>query len=353
MEQRYRWRARPLLRFTNATSGVREERIQEQWAIINLRVRKRGLSTGVTTYGDKTRRRVARRSWPEEARALVFIPMPQPPACIFSATRYSRPSTLVTDTTIRTNLRIVPLSLSLSRAFSVPPSPRIITRGRRERVPFVIAELYLGRWLIRTIGTAVRGSGSAEERGGGDGYQRSGLGLASRPCLSVAPSSFKRIVMDGAARSNAPSNHPLSRDEGREKETSSSSPSLSRIASSLVLPSPSTLSLSSVPVCQSIDIRNTVRQFSRLKGCRLVEGFVQILLIDNAEPSEYTNISFPELREITGYLLLYRYPFPRRINNTARFIRSNIRIARMNRRGGGGGRGGSWQDSGTTVPFSN
>lgn len=242
---------------------------------------------------------------------------------------------------------------SLSRAFSVPPSPRIITRGRRERVSFVIAELYLGRWLIRTIGTAVRGSGSAEERGGGDGYQRSGLGLASRPCLSVAPSSFKRIVMDGAARSNAPSNHPLSRDEGREKETSSSSPpSLSRIVSSLVLPSPSTLSLSSVPVCQSIDIRNTVRQFSRLKGCRLVEGFVQILLIDNAEPSEYTNISFPELREITGYLLLYRYPFPRRINNTARFIRSNIRIARMNRRGGGGG-GGSWQDSGTTVPFSN
>ncbi|XP_076760117.1 insulin-like receptor-like [Xylocopa sonorina] len=59
-------------------------------------------------------------------------------------------------------------------------------------------------------------------------------------------------------------------------------------------------------VCQSIDIRNSVRYFSRLKGCRLVEGFVQILLIDNAEPSEYANISFPELKEITGYLLLYR-----------------------------------------------
>lgn len=62
----------------------------------------------------------------------------------------------------------------------------------------------------------------------------------------------------------------------------------------------------SVTVCQSIDIRNSVRYFSRLKGCRLVEGFVQILLIDNAEPSEYANISFPELKEITGYLLLYR-----------------------------------------------
>ncbi|XP_012136523.2 insulin-like receptor-like isoform X2 [Megachile rotundata] len=59
-------------------------------------------------------------------------------------------------------------------------------------------------------------------------------------------------------------------------------------------------------VCQSIDIRNYVHHFSRLKGCRLVEGFVQILLIDNAEPSEFVNISFPELKEITGYLLLYR-----------------------------------------------
>lgn len=36
------------------------------------------------------------------------------------------------------------------------------------------------------------------------------------------------------------------------------------------------------------------------------QGFVQILLIDNAEPSEYANVSFPELKEITGYLLLYR-----------------------------------------------
>ncbi|KAK1131016.1 hypothetical protein K0M31_017319 [Melipona bicolor] len=62
----------------------------------------------------------------------------------------------------------------------------------------------------------------------------------------------------------------------------------------------------SVAVCQSIDIRNSVRYFSRLSGCRLVEGFVQILLIDNAEPAEYANISFPELREITGYLLFYR-----------------------------------------------
>lgn len=67
--------------------------------------------------------------------------------------------------------------------------------------------------------------------------------------------------------------------------------------------------LSSVAVCQSIDIRNNVDQFSKLDGCRVVEGFVQILLIDRAEHSAYTNLSFPDLVEITGYLILYRYSF--------------------------------------------
>ncbi|XP_011864735.1 PREDICTED: insulin-like receptor isoform X2 [Vollenhovia emeryi] len=59
-------------------------------------------------------------------------------------------------------------------------------------------------------------------------------------------------------------------------------------------------------VCQSIDIRNSVSQFSKLEGCRVVEGFIQILLIDRAEQSAYANLSFPDLVEITGYLILYR-----------------------------------------------
>ncbi|XP_011300657.1 insulin-like receptor [Fopius arisanus] len=59
-------------------------------------------------------------------------------------------------------------------------------------------------------------------------------------------------------------------------------------------------------VCQSIDIRNHVDQFSRLRGCRVVEGFVQILLIDHANETAYINQTFPELIEITGYLVLYR-----------------------------------------------
>ncbi|XP_066996033.2 insulin-like peptide receptor [Anabrus simplex] len=60
-------------------------------------------------------------------------------------------------------------------------------------------------------------------------------------------------------------------------------------------------------VCQSVDVRNSVEAFDRrLRGCEVVEGFVQILLIDHADESSFANLSFPELREITGYLLLYR-----------------------------------------------
>lgn len=61
-----------------------------------------------------------------------------------------------------------------------------------------------------------------------------------------------------------------------------------------------------VAVCQSIDIRNSVKEFSKLEGCQVVEGFVQILLIDNAVETSYVNITFPDLVEITEYLVLYR-----------------------------------------------
>ncbi|XP_074000153.1 insulin-like receptor isoform X2 [Rhodnius prolixus] len=59
-------------------------------------------------------------------------------------------------------------------------------------------------------------------------------------------------------------------------------------------------------ICPSLDIRNSVEMFSQLKGCRVVEGFVNIVLIDDVSESDFKNITFPELKEITGYLLLYR-----------------------------------------------
>ena len=58
-------------------------------------------------------------------------------------------------------------------------------------------------------------------------------------------------------------------------------------------------------MCKDIDIRNRVN-FSKLENCTVIEGSLQILLIDYADPSEYENLHFPKLLEITDYLLLYR-----------------------------------------------
>lgn len=59
-------------------------------------------------------------------------------------------------------------------------------------------------------------------------------------------------------------------------------------------------------MCQSLDIRNGPEMFNLLSGCRVVEGFLQILLFDRFNETAYANLSFPELREITGYLMMYR-----------------------------------------------
>ena len=46
--------------------------------------------------------------------------------------------------------------------------------------------------------------------------------------------------------------------------------------------------------------------FSKLTNCTVIEGHLQILLIDYAKSSEYDDLQFPALVEITDYLLLYR-----------------------------------------------
>jgi hypothetical protein len=55
-----------------------------------------------------------------------------------------------------------------------------------------------------------------------------------------------------------------------------------------------------------MDIRNKVQALQRLRGCRVVEGFVRVVLIDRANQTDYNGFSFPELHEITDYLLVYR-----------------------------------------------
>ncbi|XP_026738926.1 insulin-like receptor isoform X2 [Trichoplusia ni] len=59
-------------------------------------------------------------------------------------------------------------------------------------------------------------------------------------------------------------------------------------------------------ICPSMDIRNNADQFKRLKGCRVIEGSLSIVLMERATPSVFENVSFPELREITDYFMIYR-----------------------------------------------
>lgn len=45
--------------------------------------------------------------------------------------------------------------------------------------------------------------------------------------------------------------------------------------------------------------------FEMLRGCRIVEGFVNIVLIEHFKHNDSRNFTFPELVEITEYLLIY------------------------------------------------
>ncbi|XP_073983157.1 insulin receptor-like isoform X2 [Rhodnius prolixus] len=57
-------------------------------------------------------------------------------------------------------------------------------------------------------------------------------------------------------------------------------------------------------ICPSMDIRNTVSALNKLAGCRVIDGYFSFVLIDYADESEYDNMTFPELREITSFLMV-------------------------------------------------
>ncbi|XP_028999877.2 insulin-like growth factor 1b receptor isoform X2 [Betta splendens] len=61
----------------------------------------------------------------------------------------------------------------------------------------------------------------------------------------------------------------------------------------------------------SIDIGNDISEFRQLENCTVVEGYLQILLINdknnnNANQEIFRSLSFPKLTMITDYLLLFR-----------------------------------------------
>ncbi|XP_026320144.1 insulin receptor-like isoform X2 [Hyposmocoma kahamanoa] len=59
-------------------------------------------------------------------------------------------------------------------------------------------------------------------------------------------------------------------------------------------------------ICQSLDIRNNLGEFQNLQGCRVIEGYLNIVLMEHVTANDFANLSFPLLREVTGYITIYR-----------------------------------------------
>lgn len=55
-----------------------------------------------------------------------------------------------------------------------------------------------------------------------------------------------------------------------------------------------------------MDLRFDLEKLEKLRNCRVVEGSVIILLMDDITQDKFVNYSFPDLVEITGFLMLYR-----------------------------------------------
>lgn len=66
--------------------------------------------------------------------------------------------------------------------------------------------------------------------------------------------------------------------------------------------------MSFTDICKTIEVRYRIEDFIALRGCRVIEGSLSILMLDDQtfNESTFANISFPELYEITDYLLIYR-----------------------------------------------
>jgi len=60
-------------------------------------------------------------------------------------------------------------------------------------------------------------------------------------------------------------------------------------------------------VCSSVTVRGSGDrlQQSALQNCTVVDGFVQIVLMDATTPKDF-DVGYPLLREITQYLVVYR-----------------------------------------------
>ncbi|XP_076004360.1 insulin receptor a [Genypterus blacodes] len=59
-------------------------------------------------------------------------------------------------------------------------------------------------------------------------------------------------------------------------------------------------------ICPSKDIRNNVTNLQSLENCTVIEGHLKILLMFKTKPEDFRGLSYPKLRVVTDYLLLFR-----------------------------------------------
>ncbi|XP_070688502.1 insulin receptor b [Pempheris klunzingeri] len=59
-------------------------------------------------------------------------------------------------------------------------------------------------------------------------------------------------------------------------------------------------------ICQSKDIRNNVTNLQSLENCTIIEGHLKILLMFKTKTDDFRGLSYPKLRVVTDYVLLFR-----------------------------------------------
>ncbi|OQV25442.1 putative Insulin receptor [Hypsibius exemplaris] len=78
--------------------------------------------------------------------------------------------------------------------------------------------------------------------------------------------------------------------------------------------SPAPIPLVNEIICESINVMNIVENFDQIGNCTVIEGHLKIILIDFPEKS-YDTLSFPNLREVTDFVLIYRVSKLRTLKN--------------------------------------
>lgn len=66
------------------------------------------------------------------------------------------------------------------------------------------------------------------------------------------------------------------------------------------------ISFSAAKDCEGLSIRNNVNQLEQLRNCTVITGSLEILLMENSADKEFEKYSFPDLREISDYFMLFR-----------------------------------------------